>query len=102
MQSPEVPPVPKYWDSEKPFVIYINATEMGITPWDIRIKLMEHVDSEGITPIVKKHGAIVMSPVHAKVMLAALAQTVSNYEEKFGEIDLTKVNEAIKASLSPL
>jgi|SRR5271157_1750012 len=102
MSTPEMPK-PKFIDSDSSFLIYCNTTEMSISPWDVRIKLMEAFDNEGSVLIVKKHGIMVMSPVHAKAMLEALEKTVHMYEEKFGEIDMSKVNEAIKsASLSPL
>ena len=73
-------------------------TEMSVSPWDVRIRLLESFDNEGSVPVVKKHGVMVMSPVHAKAMLEALEQTVHIYEDKFGEIDLTKVKDVIKAA----
>jgi hypothetical protein len=97
MPTPEIS-TPKFIDSDSPFLIYCNMTEMSVSPWDVRIKLLESFDNDGIIPVVKKHGVMVMSPAHAKAMLEALEQTVRIYEEKFGEIDLTKIKEAIKAA----
>jgi hypothetical protein len=39
-----------------------------------------------------------MSPFHAKAMLEALQQTIRTYEEKFGEIDITKIQEIAKVN----
>ncbi|MBZ5548628.1 MAG: DUF3467 domain-containing protein [Acidobacteriia bacterium] len=87
-------------DSDKPFLIYCNSTTMGMTPWDIRIKFMEVFDVEGNNVLAKNHGTVVMSPGHAKAALEALQSTVKQYEEKFGEIDLTRIHSIIEASKS--
>jgi hypothetical protein len=97
MSTPETVQ-PKFIDSDSRFLIYCNMTEMSVSPWDVRIKLMESFDNEGNVPIVKRHGVMLMSPVHAKAMLEALEQTVRVYEEKFGEIDLAKVKNVIKTA----
>jgi hypothetical protein len=72
--------------------IYANASEMGISPWDVRIKLGEVVGqgADG-RPQAKHLATILMAPGHAKAVLEALQKTVQTYEEKFGEIDLAKI-----------
>jgi hypothetical protein len=68
---------------------YSNGTHLGFSPWDIRIKLMEIIDKDNLT----EHGIVIMSPAHAKALLAALQSTVQQYEDKYGEIDITKITE---------
>jgi hypothetical protein len=105
MSTPDVPLIrpthPRFDDAGNPFVIYCNSTEMTVTPWDIRIKLMEMYDAEGTTPIVRKHGVVVTSPMHAKAMLEALKTTIQKYEENFGTIDLERIQAVIKTVTSP-
>jgi hypothetical protein len=64
---------------------------MGISPWDVRIKLGEVVGqgADG-RPQAKHLATILMAPGHAKAVLEALQRTIHTYEEKFGEIDLAK------------
>lgn len=42
---------------------------------------------------------IVMTPGHAKRILLALSNNIKNYEEKFGEIKISSVNEEVKNKL---
>jgi hypothetical protein len=76
------------------FSIYCNGIEVGFTPWDIRLVIKEIVDVLDQKPVIVKHGTIAMSPPHAKAMLEAMQRAIAIYEEKFGEIDLTKIKEA--------
>ncbi len=77
-------------DSPSKFSVYSNATEIGLSPWDIRIKFMENTGTGGPLDLTV-HGTIVMSPLHAKAFLTALQHTLSIYEEKAGELDFQKV-----------
>lgn len=99
-QQPPKPETPQaiYVDSEAYFSIYCNNTEMSVSPWDIRIKLMEIVGNEGKLPLIKGHGTVVMPPIHGKSLLTVLESTIQKYEDTFGSIDLTKVHEAIQAA----
>ncbi len=101
MSASNVSITPRFDEEEHPLVIYCNSTEMSATPWDIRIKLMEMYDADGTTPLVRKHGVLITSPMHAKAMLEALRITVQKYEEAFGVIDLEKIQTAIKTATSP-
>ena len=89
MLEPKYMPV-EFDQSEKPFLIYSNSTEMGITIWDIRIKLMSIFDKRDDKAIIRNHGTVIMTPAHAKAMLRALEETVQLYEAKFGPIDLAR------------
>lgn len=86
----------EYVGAETAFSLYVNSVEMGLSSWDIRIKLGEILDQRENVTTVKSHGTIVMSPSHAKAMLEALQKTVRIYEEKFGEIDLARIQEGGK------
>jgi hypothetical protein len=82
----------QYVGSENAFSLYVNSAEMGLSGWDVRMKLGEIVgQAEDGRAIVKNLGTIVMSPAHAKAVLEALQKTVRIYEEKFGEIDLARI-----------
>lgn len=78
-----------------PFSIYCNQIEFGYSPWDIRLVIKEMTDVVEEKPVIKKHGTIVMSPAHAKAAVEALQRAISIYEAKFGEIDLSKINETV-------
>ncbi|MBE2255018.1 MAG: DUF3467 domain-containing protein [Ignavibacteria bacterium] len=41
------------------------------------------------TPKAKVHARIIMTPLHAKGLLNALRENISNYEKQFGEIPMT-------------
>ncbi|HRE41581.1 MAG TPA: DUF3467 domain-containing protein [Ignavibacteria bacterium] len=41
------------------------------------------------TPKAKVHARIIMTPLHAKGLLNALKENISNYEKQFGEIPMT-------------
>jgi hypothetical protein len=93
--GPDASPVlltnPIFIDSESVFNVYVNNTEAAITPWDIRIKFREIVDIQGTHPVIKTHGIAVMAPAHAKAVMEALQKTIALYEDKFGEIELSKI-----------
>lgn len=64
----------------------------GFSGWDVRMKLGEIVgQTEDGRAQVKNLGTTVMSPAHAKAVLEALQKTVRLYEEKFGAIDLARI-----------
>ena len=65
---------------------YINATNIGMSFWDIRIRftLMAEATEESIK--LKDVTAIIVSPQHAKALAAILSSTVKKYEDQFGPI----------------
>jgi hypothetical protein len=73
---------------------------MGISPWDVRMTLMELLGQKDNRIQVEVHGTVVMSPAHAKMFFEALKKTIQNYEEQYGEIDVSKIRAAL-TSLSP-
>ena len=88
----------EYIGSETAFRIYVNHSEMGLSNWDIRIRFGEITGQRDTVPIVKDHGTIVMAPAHAKAILEALQKTIHMYEEKVGEIDLARIQQAAKTT----
>ncbi len=89
-------------DSPSKFSVYCNSTEIGISAWDVRIKFLETLGSEGGVLDVMVHGNIVMSPLHAKAFAEALQRTIQTYEDTFGPIDITRIHEQVKLSADPL
>jgi hypothetical protein len=74
-------PKVEYIGSETAFSLYVNSVEMGVSPWDVRMKIGELMGQKDNVAIVKHHGTIVMAPAHAKAM--------------FGEIDLARIQQEV-------
>ncbi len=62
---------------------YVNFANIIHSPGEFVIDLGRVVPGR---PDVKISSRLIMSPLHAKQFLGALAQNVSMYEQKFGEI----------------
>jgi len=91
---------PQRIDSPAKFAVYCSATEILLSGWDVRINLMESVPPVAGQATILVHGSVVMSPIHAKALAQGLATAVSQYEEKFGELDLKKVLDFQNAKLA--
>jgi len=80
---------PKHPDHRE---IYTNTSKIGLGPWDIRL-IFGHL-IEGATPqqqVMEDLVTIIMSPQHAKVLLASWQNALKTYEDNFGVIpDLTE------------
>jgi hypothetical protein len=83
-------------DDAAPFSVYTNRVELNLNVWDVRMQIMEVVGKEGDQIVIKRHGTVVMTPLHAKALLRALDSTLHKYEDKFGEIDLSKLESAVE------
>lgn len=70
--------VPKDLESE-----YANLAFITHTPAEIVLDFAQYLPRMPKGTIVSR---IIMSPIHAKMLQAALAQNISNYERRFGEI----------------
>jgi hypothetical protein len=79
--------------------IYSNTTKVGFGPWDIRL-IFGHI-VEGASPsqqVSEDLVTIVMSPQHAKVLIASWEKVIKAYEGQFGAIpDLTNIVESMNA-----
>jgi hypothetical protein len=82
--------------------IYSNTTKVGFGPWDIRL-IFGHI-IEGALPtqqVSEDLVTVVMSPQHAKVLIASWDKVVKAYEAQFGTIpDLTNVVEAMNTAVT--
>ena len=64
---------------------YINFANIIHSPSEFVIDLGRVMPGQ---PDVKVYSRVVMTPLHAKQLLEALAQNVAIFEQKFGEIRL--------------
>jgi hypothetical protein len=66
--------------------MYVNATKMGVSPWDIRVTVGQVIENADGTNVTEEQITLLMSPQHAKVVLQSLQTTIEVYERTFGEI----------------
>jgi hypothetical protein len=88
-------------DSPSKFSIYCNNTELALSPWDVRIKIMEMLGAEGGVVELIVHGSLAMSPQHAKAFSEALQKTIQIYEDNFGPIDISRSQDQVKVNPVP-
>lgn len=62
---------------------YANLAFITHTPAEIVLDFAQYLPRMAKGKVVSR---IIMSPIHAKMLQAALAQNISNYERQFGEI----------------
>lgn len=65
--------------------VYANVAFINYTPAEMVLDFAQVLPR---TPRGTLTARIIMSPIHAKLLQAALAQNVANYEAQFGEIRL--------------
>jgi hypothetical protein len=87
-------------DSPSKFTIYSNSVELGISPWDVRMVLMEILGQSENVVQSRVHGTVTMAPAHAKMFMEALKTTIQKYEDAYGEIDVSKIKEAITTTVA--
>jgi hypothetical protein len=88
MSNPPTPPVAAPINIEFPPGLpaqYANFALIMHTPGEIIINLASIMPGMQSAPI---HTRLVMTPLHAKMMLNALADNLQKYEALFGEIKL--------------
>jgi hypothetical protein len=83
------------------FSLYSNRTQVVTGPWDIRFQFGEIVGNDGDSLLMVKHGSIVMSPGHAKAFLEVFQDTLKKYEERFGEIDVSRFRQEAQDEPDP-
>jgi hypothetical protein len=74
--------------SERFTTVYTNSANLEVTPWDFRLTFGELQRVPNKSPRVEQFVAVVMSPQHAKALLAILRNHVEEYEKQVGEIKL--------------
>jgi hypothetical protein len=65
--------------------VYANVAFISHTPAEVILDFAQVLPR---TPRGKVMSRIIMSPMHAKMLHNALAQSITNYERQFGEIRL--------------
>lgn len=81
--------------------LYVNDTQIQITPWDIRFifgLIMELPTIETPTVSIKTIGEVRMSPQHAKRVATILLQQLHVYEQNIGLIPESATPAEIKTS----
>lgn len=74
--------IPKDLDS-----VYANVAFITHTPAEM---ILDFAQVMPRMPKGKVVSRVIMSPMHAKALLQALSQNVSNYEKQFGEIKIPR------------
>lgn len=73
------------------FTAYINNTQFAYTKWDIQMVCgLVAVTKDKHLQFAEELGVIVMSPEHAKAVLAALTTNIAAYEAEHGKITIPK------------
>lgn len=79
--------------------IYSNTTRLAYTPWDIHISFSQMSDVSQSGKAIDDEVCVIMSPQHAKVLVAMWQDTIRQYEDKFGEVP--DLREPSKAFVQP-
>ena len=68
--------------------LYVNDTQIQISPWDFRFLLGVIVSTpdDRSSVRIQQVGEVRMSPQHAKTVARVLLQQIQNYEEHVGQI----------------
>lgn len=67
--------------------VYANNAQVEMSVWDLRITFGEFL-RVGKEIRVEQSVSVTMSPQHAKALLRVLSTNLSEYESRFGEINL--------------
>ncbi len=59
---------------------------------------LDKIDDSKQHTVITEHNAVVLRPRMAKILLRLLEENISNYEEKFGEIDIPERKEDMGSS----
>jgi hypothetical protein len=95
MANQNASPQFKYVDSENMLMVYTNHTGISLTNFDVRIMFgqieVKMGQAQAITGLVQdvtviNQGAVIMSPLHAKLFCENLKQNIEKFEKLFGEI----------------
>ena len=80
----------RFLDSEKAPTVYVNSVQLGLSTFDIRIRMgvMEEATPELIVTRVVTN--VYMSPQHAKVFADLLNGQLAKYEAMHGPIVLPR------------
>ena len=85
VESESAPPVMRR--SERYVNIYTNQIEVGFSPWDIQLSLMQVHGRTGDV-LGEELATATMSPQHAKALIFPFLKTIMQYEEQHGTITM--------------
>jgi len=74
-------------DQDKIDAKYCDQAMISHNPFGFTLDFAQQIPQMRMIKILSR---VAMSPEHAKAFLEALTENVKKYEEKFGEIELTK------------
>ncbi len=80
-------------DSDNRFDVYSNHTGIVTTGFDFKLIFGSVQMATESEVTVLQHGAVTMSPQHAKVFCRSLLAAVENYEKSFGEVNFIDKND---------
>jgi hypothetical protein len=66
--------------------LYANQLGIGMTAFDIAVTFGEVVGIKDGRTVIQQRIKVLMSPLLAKIAANSIAQSVAQYEERFGEI----------------
>ncbi len=84
--KPQVPPQPTRISIDLPKelkAVYANVAFINFTPAEMVLDFAQVLPR---TPRGALTARVIMSPIHAKLLHAALGQNLANFERQFGEI----------------
>jgi hypothetical protein len=82
-QQPQQPTIQITMDDGVSRGEYVNFANIIHSPSEFVIDLGRMMPGR---PDVKVYSRVIMTPLHAKQLLEALAQNIAHFEQKFGEI----------------
>lgn len=93
-------------DIEDYFTAYANGVSVAHTFYDFQMHFSEVKIFDPRNIVAERFATILMSPTHAKVFLLHMAQNLSLYEAKFGEIKIPEnfqqlLNVDVDAEIAP-
>lgn len=78
----------KFKDAENMFDVYSNHTGIITTSYDLKLLFGAVQDATASGISVLRHGSVILSPQHAKVLCRALTEAIGQFEATYGEINL--------------
>lgn len=94
-------PMPQHQDQPMPQQINIELGEKEAEGIYSNLAIISHSPAEFVidftrllpgVPKARVHARIIMTPQHAKLLLAALSENISRYEQQYGEIMVADPN----------
>lgn len=80
--------------SERFLEIYANYVSLATSPWDITIMFGRSVADDPNNPYIEQRLSATVSPQTAKAMAEMLWRNVRAYEQQYGEIRYTPVQQS--------